>query len=172
VTTTEAAGVGSTVLNLVSTAGIPPMGSLTVNGQVLTYTGTTSTSVTGIPASGAGSITATIPASTQTATLITSYRYSSIQDLLMQYIVRSIGVPTLQTYCQTNSCTSLPSTWNAASNGSNVIATQVFTDLGTLEAGMLNGGIIPIDPTSSLSVAQVAKTKKLFSVRSTPLPKR
>ncbi len=49
-----------------------------------------------------------------------------IHDLLMRFIVRSIGVPTLAS-CQTNSCTSLPSTWNAASNGSNVIATQVFT---------------------------------------------
>jgi hypothetical protein len=53
-----------------------------------------------------------------------------------------------------------------------VIATQVFTDLGTLEAGMANGGIIPIAPTSSLTAGQLDKVKKLYSVRSIPLPKR
>jgi hypothetical protein len=37
---------------------------------------------------------------------------------------------------------------------------------------MTGGGIVPIMPSSSLSVAQIAKIKKTFSVRSTPLPKR
>jgi hypothetical protein len=170
--TTVAANIGDTILNLASTIGLPTSGNLTISGQSLSYTGTTSTSITGIPASGTGSITTSIPISTQGYALITSYRYSSIQDLLMQYIVRSIGVPTLQTYCQTNSCTALPSAWNSASNGSNVIATQVFSDLSTSGAAMTGGGIVPIMPSSSLSVAQIAKIKKTFSVRSTPLPKR
>jgi len=57
-------------------------------------------------------------------------KFSSIQDLLMQASIRLIGVPALQTYCQTNSCPQLPPTWNTL-NGASIISTQVFTDLGS-----------------------------------------
>ena len=84
--TTVAANIGDTILNLASTIGLPASGNLTISGQSLSYTGTTSTSITGIPASGTGSITTSIPISTQGYALITSYRYSSIQDLSLIHI--------------------------------------------------------------------------------------
>ena len=48
-----------TTLTVDSTAGFPSTGTLLVEGDTLTYTAITSTTFTGIPASGTGSITAT-----------------------------------------------------------------------------------------------------------------
>jgi hypothetical protein len=56
----EDAAIGDTTLTVDQTAEFPTAGTFTVNGIPVTYTGTTSTTFTGIPASGAGSITAAI----------------------------------------------------------------------------------------------------------------
>lgn len=53
------AGIGDTTMTVDSTAGFPTDGgTVTVEGDSITYTGVTSTTFTGIPASGTGSITA------------------------------------------------------------------------------------------------------------------
>lgn len=51
---------GATTLNVDSTSDFPSSGAIKIGSQTLTYTGTTATTFTGIPASGSGSITATI----------------------------------------------------------------------------------------------------------------
>jgi hypothetical protein len=58
--TNGAAGIGDVVLTVDSTANFPSTGSVTVAGQTITYTATTATEFTGVPASGTGSITAII----------------------------------------------------------------------------------------------------------------
>lgn len=55
-----ALGIGDTTINVDSAANFASSGSLTIDDQIITYTGKTATSFTGIPASGTGSITAII----------------------------------------------------------------------------------------------------------------
>lgn len=62
VTTIITATKGATTLTVPSTVGYPTSGSLYTQLGVITYTGITSTTFTGIPASGAGSIKANIQA--------------------------------------------------------------------------------------------------------------
>ena len=59
-TTILIANKGATTLTVPSTAGYPTSGALFTQLGVITYTGTTSTTFTGIPASGTGSIKANI----------------------------------------------------------------------------------------------------------------
>jgi hypothetical protein len=57
---TAQASAGATSLSLDQTFEFPTYGTVTVNAQTLTYTGKTISSLTGIPASGTGSIASTI----------------------------------------------------------------------------------------------------------------
>lgn len=59
-TTSGALAVGDTTINVVSTAGFSTSGSLNIRDQIVTYTGKTTTTFTGVPASGTGSITAIV----------------------------------------------------------------------------------------------------------------
>jgi hypothetical protein len=55
---------GSDTLELVSSGSAPESGTVSVAGRKITYSGKTTTTLTGIPASGAGSIASTIAAGT------------------------------------------------------------------------------------------------------------
>jgi len=83
-----AASAGNTFLNVVSTDGFPDSGSLTVYGEpaALTYTGKTSLSFTGIPASGTGSITMA-----HAVGGIVAYDATSVDTYIAKSELRKIG---------------------------------------------------------------------------------
>lgn len=63
--TNGSTAIGATSMTVLSTAGFPTSGVLLLSETMLTYTGVTATTFTGIPASGTGSVISTIPTGTE-----------------------------------------------------------------------------------------------------------